>query len=414
MRPISEFFLAERPEVATGEVGSPDTMKTTPTYTRVAQEELELAYSLDPIIFNGINSIVRTIMSYPAEIVCEDKQVEEYFKNFTKNIGKSGSDITWEELLAAILTNTCVGGKAYVENVFNKKKNRIVDWDIIDTKTMDYAKDATQKIVFDQSGKPVGYFQVIPYGDGNGLVNKQQEKVLPPRVSVPANGRSVFLNNEQVAQIKLYSIGSGLYPIGLVEPIYKMSVRKMNIEASLSQAIQRHGFPIIVAKLGDLNHEPTPNQINGMLDKLKNINFKQEIAVPYYYDLQIMESKKAEKMKEHLDYFQSQEIAGMGVPSPFVTGSSDGATMASMEIQGNMFHLSLKDILNRVTTGIEKYMFAPVCKYEGFKTVPKLKWGDVSINELDAKAKRIEAYIRAGLLVPDDKLKDFVKRSENL
>jgi hypothetical protein len=188
----------------------------------------------------------------------------------------------------------------------------------------------------------------------------------------------------------------------------------MNIEEALANAIYRHGFPIIWAQLGDLNHEPTPQQIENMLEKLKDINFKQEIATPYYYQLHIIESKKAERLREHLEYFKEQEVAGLGIPKPFATGGAEGANHATLGNQSSMFQLTLRDLINKTTYAIEKYMFAPLCELEGFKEIPKIKWDIVGATELDMKAKRLLNYVKSGLLKPDLKISEFIKKIEAL
>lgn len=413
MRPITDVFLADNVTVATGDSGEPSTVKVTPKVKRVDLDELELTYMHNPTLFNGINKIVQTIMSAHHEVAAKDPKIKKYFDNFIANLGNSGSDLTWDELLSNIFKHQCVYGRAWIENIFNQKGNRIVDWDMIDPKTMDYAKDSQERIVFDKFGKPVGYFQKIPYMDAEAIVKDIPTK-LPPRVVKPTGYKSIFLETEQAAQIKLFTVGDGFYPIGLIEPVYKTSLRKMNIEEALANAIYRHGFPIIWAQLGDINHEPTPQQIQNMLTKLKDINFKQEIATPYYYNLHIIESKKAERLREHLEYFKEQEVAGLGIPKPFATGGADGANHATLSNQASMFQLTLRDIINKTTYSIEKYMFAPLCKYENFKEIPKLKWDIVGANELDNKAKRLMGYIQSGLLKPDLKMSEFIKKVENL
>jgi len=417
MRLISDIFLAETPSIATGESGEPSTIKTTPNVTRVGLQELELTYMNNPTIFNGINKIVQTIMSASHEIVAKDPKIQAYFEKMVADLGHSGSDITWEELLSDIYKQQCIYGRAFVENIFNKKHNRIVDWDLIDPKKMDYAKDSNGRIVLDKFGRPIGYFEKIQMWDVDSLTaaREQTEKEsFPNGVTAPVDSKVIFLYPEQVAQIKLFTVGDGFYGIGLIEPIYKTSLRKMNIEEAMANAIYRHGFPIIWAQLGDMNHEPTPQQIENMLEKLKDINFKQEIATPYYYQLHMLESKKAEKLREHLEYYKEQEVAGLGIPKPFATGGAEGSNFATLGNQSSMFQLTLRDIISKTTYAIEKYMFKPVCEYEGFKEIPKIKWDIVGAGELDAKANRILKYIQAGILSPDMKISEFIKKIESL
>jgi len=284
-----------------------------------------------------------------------------------------------------------------------------VDWDLIDPKKMDYAKTSTQNIVLDKFGKPVGYVETLP--PDVAVTDSNLPESLVGTVSMPPN--SIFLEPDHVSLIKLYMVGDGFYPTGLIEPIYKTSIRKMNIEEAMANAIWRHGFPIILASVGDSNHEPTPQQIKSTLAKLQDISYKQELAVPFYYKLEILESKQAEKLREHLEYFIQQEIAGMGIPKPYATGGGEETNRATLTNQTEMFMLTLRDIIAKTTYSIRKYMFKPICDLEGFSEIPNLRWEPIGLTELDAKAKRLLNYLDKSVLTPEE-VRDLIKRFEKL
>jgi hypothetical protein len=415
MRTFTSVFLASAPEKMFAEGSAPTSSKTTPVVERVSQDELELTYMTNPTVFNSINKTVQMIMAADHPIVAKNPKVQAYFDKFVATLGNAGSDATWEEILTDIVKHQCMYGRSFVENVFNKRGNRIVDWVIIDPKKMDYAKDSLNRIVMDQYGNPVGYIEVIPLQDSTGMSMNQIPKVMAEKgVVAPSGGRAIFLYPKQVAHIKLYTVGDGFYGIGLIEPIYKTSLRKLNIEEAHANAVYRHGYPIVWASLGDSNHEPTPQQIENMSKKLKDINSRTEITTPYYYQLQVLESKNSDKIKEHLDYFREQEIAGLGIPQPFATGGANGASFSTLGNQSAMFQLALNDIAKKTAAAIEKYMFKPVCDLEGFTEVPKLKWDIVGIDELDQKANRLMKYAQAGLVLPDEKTIQFIKKVEKL
>jgi hypothetical protein len=407
---VDTFTLAAvEASVGLGSTGKPETKKSTPMLQRVPLNELELVYIKDSTVFNSINKIRQTIMSAHHTLKCRDKKVLAYFEAFTQNLGNSGSDITWDELLSRIFLHQCIYGRSWIENIYNTRGNRIVDWDMVDPKTMDYAKNTNQKIVMDRFGKPIGYIQTIPYSEA--IIFPNQSKA-PENVSLGTN--DIFIEPKRIAQIKLYTVGDGFYGIGLIEPIYLNSIRKQNVEEALASAIWRHGFPIMWAQLGDLQHEPTPQQIQTMLEKLKDLTFKKEIATPYYYNLQILESKKATKLQEHLDYFQNQQVTGLGIPKPYATGIGEATNRATLNNMSDLFQLTLRDIITNTCDSIQKYMFRPVCQLEGFKEVPRIEWDMVGIDELDRKSKRILEYIKSGLLPADMKIQDYIKKVEDL
>lgn len=423
MRTIEEVYLVrkqpaintmasiavKKPAAAYGDLGTPESKKSTPVIPRVSQIELELTYMKNPTVFNSVNKIVQTIMSAPHEIVAKDPKVQEYFNDFVANLGTSGSDITWDELLSQIYKYQCIYGWAWVENILNKKGNRIVDWDLIDPKKMDYAKTSELTIALDKYGKPLGYVETLP------LSVSVEDPNLPQKyseiITLPQN--SIFLEPINISLLKLYMVGDGFYPTGIIEPIYTTSIRKMNIEEALANAIWRHGFPIMLASVGDTNHEPTPQQVKSTLKKLQDISYKQELAVPFYTKVEMLESKKAEKLREHLEYFIQQEVTGLGIPKPYATGGGEATNRATLGNQTEMFLLTLKDIIAKTTYAIQKYMFQPICVMEGFDEIPSLKWEIIGMGELAAKSKRLLEYLDNNILTIEE-VKDLIKRFEQL
>ncbi len=405
--PLPKFGPSSKEVTITGE---PISEKTTPTNIRVPQNELELTYLHNPLIFNGINKIVQTIMSAKHELICTDPKVKEYFEAFFEELGNSGSDVTWEELLSQIYKFQCIYGKAWIENIFNKRGNRIVDWDLIDPKKMDYAKQSEDKIALDKFGKPVGYVEVLPYDTPVKEAHLSAEAIA---AAVTLEPNAIFLEPKLVAQIKLFTVGDGFYPIGLIEPIYQSSLRKLNVESALANSIWKLGFPTRIAKVGDANHEPTPQQIENTLNKLKNSNFKTELAIPYYVSIDILGNKKSEELRTNLEYFKENEVAGLGIPKPFATGGGEATNRATLGNQDGMFQLTLRDIIDKTCESIRKYMFRPICLLEGFKEVPSLKWDFTGPDELDKKTKRLLSYVKAGIIEPES-LKEYVKKIEKL
>lgn len=373
---------------------SKDTKKSTPdTSDRVSAEELELTYLTNPSVFNGVNKIVQLAMSANMELRVKSSRVKKHFNEMLTNLGYSenGSDLTWDELLENIFRHSCIYGKSYVENIPNDRGNRIVDWDTVDPKKMDYAMNTMKKIEFNEYGRVVGYVETLPYEQTVG----EQKYEVPDTISLPNN--AIYLPRENIAQIKMFKVGDGLYPIGLIEPLYKQSLWKLNIEKAMANSIWRIGFPTTVAKIGDQNHEPTPQQIVNILQKIKDNKFNTEMAVPYYYDLSFLESKTdMDKIVSNLKYFNGEEVAGMGVPKTIVTGEGQTAK-STLGTQSSLLNLTMKDIMDNVVTQIRKYMFAPVCRMEGFKEIPSLTYEIVSTDELNAKARRILQYYKAGM-----------------
>lgn len=387
---------------------TPEAKRVSPSISRVPYGELELAYVCDPIIFNGINKIVQTIMSAHYEIKAKDPKVQKYFDEFVAQLGSTGSGYTWDELLTATYKHECIYGWAWIENIYDKKTKDIIDWESIDPKRFDYAKNAQRKIAMDRMGKPLGYVQTLPMMEGIEIPPQNP----PPQVSLESN--QIFIEPKDISPIKLYCLGDGFYPIGLIEPCYKSVLRKLNINEAIANSYWRHGFPTVWAQVGDQSHEPTPTQIKSVLDSLKDLNSRKEIATPYYYKLNMLESKESVSLNQQLNIFIDDEIAAMGVPKPFATGTGEETNRSTLGSMSDLFQLTMKDIINNTCQQIRRSLFAPLCKQEGFTEIPKLEWDVVGVGELDAKQERLLNYVKAGLIDVTPELKNYIKRLEKL
>lgn len=390
--------------------GFAKTLKNTATQplVRVSKEELEIAYQTDEIVFNSINKYVQVIMGGKISLVAKDEKVKKFYLDFFENIGNTGDMISWPELLEATLVSTCVYGWQPIENVFGESEEEIIDWRYVDPKTIDYAKDSQKNILVDKKGNPVGYTQELP---SSVSISSRQTDPVPRNANLPNN--SIYLDAKRISLIKLYEVGNRAYPLGIVEPIYQPTKRKGNMAEALTQAIYRHGFPVIWATVGDINHQPTPTQIDDMLKKLKTLSYKNEIATPYYYKVELLEGKHVDKLQNYLTYSINQQIAGLGIPAPYATGSGEGSNRSTLDNQSRMFKLVLEDIWKKVSSSIRRTLFKPLSESQGFDEVPILQMEFMGVDELQNKHVRLLGYVKEGILSPEQ-LEEYVKEAEDL
>jgi len=390
-----------------GKIGRPLGVKTTPDIERVKPDDLERIYIRNPVVFNGINKIVQTIISAGYELKCSNARTKKWYQDFLNNIGNTGSDITWDELLTQIFKHQVIYGNGWVETIFAKHgKERIVDLDMIDPKKMDFAKRSDGKYALDIYGRPIGYVETLPWGarsDNSELIGDPK----PAKVSLGAN--QIFLSPKRIGHFKLFTVGDGFKGIGLIEPLYKQTLWKLNIEKALANSIYNNGFPMRVISVGDANHEPTPEEIQGVLNKVKDLAYHQNIAIPYYHKISLLESKSAEAMKDHLQYFNEQEIASMGVPKPFVTGGGEETNRATLTNQERMFRQTIRDIIRRTSSSIKKYIFARIAKYENKYPIPEIVWHDVEESAEVDRARLLLEAVEKGVLQPAEVKDEILK-----
>ena len=380
--------------------------KTTPELKRVPKPELEASYVNEPNVFNAINKTCQLILAAWYKVVGDEKSVK-FFNEFFDLVGSRGGEMEWEELLSSVIKHQMVYGEAWNELIPAKRDpERIVDIQLLDPKKMDYALDGNNRIVLDSNSDPVGYVETLP---PEYTANRRHEA--PENVTLDYN--QIFFPIDKVAHYKLYTIGDGFYGIGLIEPSYKTIIRKLNMEEALSNAVNRTGFPRLLVEIGDDRHEPTDEMIQRAVEKIRNLNYMGVIGHPNWMKVTVLEAKSPEKLQEHLTYYIKQIVTGTGLPIAFATGVGGEINRSTLNRQEAVAKQTLKDIVRRTVRTIEKQIIEPVALSNGVNPV-KIIWGEIAIEGLDGKARRLSSYANTGLLVPDDGIEETIRNLEDL
>jgi len=414
MRPISQMLSSnynlaspknENDKAAKTSGGDQDAKVIQSDIVRVPKDELMQQYVTDPIVFNSINKYVQIIMAAGYHFEGSEESVEGATK-FYESVGTYGGETDIETLLFETFKNQFVIGADWQENIYNRAQTKIVDIGLINPITIDYVRDGSGMPLLDDYGNTKGYVQKIPSG-----IEFEQRFEAPEYANLTER---LFLPPSRVTHFKLYSVGDGLDGLGIVEPIYNASNRKQNIEQGYANAARRLGYPIITASIGDSLHEPTEQQKIDTLEEISNVDYKSSFAFPYHVKLDLLESKKPEKLSQHLDYFQNEQATGLGLPKAFATGSGEATNRSTLARQEYIMKLSLKDIINRTLKTIRVKQLAVLKEQYGWPDVPRMVWGEVSLEELDSKAKRIVSYASAGLLKPSPQIEKYIRNLEGL
>lgn len=365
------------------EAGIPVGTRITPTMGRVDRKDLEAAYNLDPVYFNGINKLVQLIMSAGYDLKMPNQRVGNFFNDFLDNIGRVGNAVRWSDLVTLIFRYEFIYGPVFVELIYGKrKKKRVVDLDLLDPKRMDYARTHTDKIALDKYGNPLGFVQKVPL-----FHEFMKPKNLPkPPEAVTLKAEEVFFPPERIAHFGLYTKGDRFYPIGLIEPSYLIGVWKRNLETAYFETAKEF-FGSLIWKIGDVKHDVTPEQIQHARRKAKDMKYGRHYFVPQYYDLSLIQLEHPDRLRQILEYCIDQQAASLGIPKPFITGAGEATNRATLNIQYEMFLLSIKDKIERTCRNIEFNIFKRIAETNGFKKYPELVWKGMKIEGDDYKAK---------------------------
>ena len=381
----------------------------TPLYKQVDKEELEAAYREVGVIRHSIRTLSNIITSKMPTVVGPN---EEFFRDFLRDIGRKGGEHSWNIIYKKLYLYQFIYGDYWVEMVYEDGdlEKPIVDIDFVSPTEMDYARDSDGRVVVDRSGNPIGYTQRNPRYSGQR--QRESPDPVPPGVHLDSN--QVFFMEERIVHFMPDSVGSGLYGLGLIEPIYKQALYLLSLEKVSANKALELGFPIKVGTVGNSEHEPTQESIEGMGNVLRNASNTGVITTTYYNKIELLQPKNPEVFMEFLRYYVDEIITGIGIPKAFATGIGDSTNRSTLVRQEFMMKTTMKTYLDDSTETFTMGVFQRIAESHGFKEFPALIPPEIVLEELDAFAERILKYSNAEMVTPDLTTEQFIRDREGL
>lgn len=363
--------LSETKELQNGaRAGNPASRKESSDIdvgARIPKKQLEKVYRHVPTVFNSINKTTQVIMGRDRNL---NGSNSSFYQSFLDEVGEVGGNEHWDDILESVFRYQMIYGEAFLELIRDEDTGNIVDVAMIDPKSVDYAQEdyGSEKVATDEFGNPYGYVQEIH--NDFGMV----EQVYEPPEEVSVGPHEIYIPRENVVHFKLYTVGEGFYPIGLIEPVFDDAERNYQLKKDLGDRAHSALFPTRVASVGDENHEPTPQKIKEIRDTLVEAKSSSEIAVPNHVDIDMLEATEQEGMIDFFKHFGDEIVTGTGIPKPFGTGSGEQVNRATLQAQDKMYQTTIKDIVNRTVGTIEKQMFKRIADDQNFGDFPDYEW----------------------------------------
>ena len=354
--------------------------------TRVQMKDLEIDYARDPICFAGVNWISALTASNGWDLSGDDADV--------KVVKEWMGRMRFELWVKRIAMHLAIYGVTFNEIVPNKEGTIISSLNPIDPKSMDFSKtkDALAKEVLDLDGygKPKFYVQ-HPY-DWDGTMNA-----------------GIKFKPSEILYIPMRMIADSLWGVGILEPIHEITKIKMNIERALGEAIYRLGFPIPIAYLGDKEHDPTPNDSALMTQRLKKMNNMSNLSLPFYNKIDFY-TPSLQGMRDHLDYYVEQQIAGIGLPKSVVTGTGQGTNRATLEELTDIAARNIDSIHHAIEEGLNQMIFKKMVEWGQLTGPVTIKFKPLKVDEKMVKITAIVDLVNAGAMTPDAELEDWARK----
>ena len=361
---------------------------------------IDYIYKYDAVSFNTVNKMIQTIMSAKNSFFSEKKAILTYFNKFFDLIGDIGNETTKDKLYEYILKDLFMYGNSFIENIYDDKDEIIMDLKMIKAESMDYVRNGSGEILVDKYSRPIGYTMKLP----NGISARGKGDEVPEdyRRVVSKGDNQLFLLPKRISHFKINTFGDRYWGVGILEPIVEGVTRKMKLEEAQTNSIYQRGTYPVIAKVGDLEHEPSEAELNAVLDNLKNMRHDRYFAFPYFVDIQPLEAKQSDVVDNTMLYLTTNQAAAAGIPLPFATGAGEATNRATLNNQQQMWELVLEYYAKEMTTSFERMVLRRISEVNGLSGYPTIVWGDIKAEEKNDKAKRISMAIADGSIAPEE------------
>lgn len=350
----------------------------------------EILYRLDPLVWAGVNKLTRLIASPQIYFTGAKEEDVVAMEMFLDRIGL-------RLLLPSLIKDIFIYGYGVAE-IEKDAKGRILKLSQIDPKTFDYIREERMNyIARNPDGTIRGYIQKI--------IGEEEKEFSPDRIIL----------------LRFYLLGEECLGLSPLEPVYKASWIKLNLEEALGEAVYRHGFPIYWFKIGgpeayQKGFEVTPAKIKEAKQYLKDLSTANELIIPWWIEPGRLEARsRISDLSEFLQYLSAEIMSGLEIPKIYGT--------ATEEIQANVaqetldFEKTIKTFQVILAEQLETQLFSQYRKVEAKRIefpFPKLNFTEHSEETKMFRARRLAQYSKYNLITPDENLETDIRKIEGL
>ena len=391
--------------------GKPIAIVKTKGYRTINFPTINYLYETDSTTYNSINLMVNTIMAAGFQFMSKEKDVERIFNEFFDNIGIVDTSVTKWSLIRNVYSDLFKFGNSFMELIYNKKGNKVVDLRNLEAKNVDYARDGEGNVALDEFGNPIGYVLLLDFGQSNqGQGDQVPEKY---KRSINLESQMIFMLPFRIAHFKMNEKSNRLWGVGVLEPVIQAILRKQALEEAQSNSIYTRGTSPVIGYVGDAEHEATPDQLEEILETLSNMKHDRYFTFPNFVRVETLDVKTSSEASDFLMFLDRKQASAAGIPLPFATSSGEATNRATLNNQQQIFDQVLEYYVSNFIQQFENQVLRRLKVENGYKDIPMLVWGDVKAEEKDAKSKRLHLYVLDGVIAPEE-IRPYVLKSENI
>lgn len=351
----------------------------------VVQKRAEILYRLDPLVFAGVNRL-RRLISTPRIYWTNGEE------NDRKIMEEWARKVRFRHVLQEAVQDIIIYGYAIIEKITNDQ-GEVIRLVTVDPKTVDWQKE-DDKLKVDEYGDPVGFVQ-------------------KPEVS----GEEIDLDRDNIILLRFFTLGRECLGISPLEPAFKCSWIRLNLEQAYGEAIYRHGYPLYYFKVGDKDHPTNPALIAEAKKLLKNFDTAQELILPDWVEPGRLDPKSDVRAIVELWAFLAGELA-RSLDSPLglvVPGGAQGREgKGGVEFSNIDLEKAIKDYQETLKDQLEDQLFEEVRVTKKIKSLPELRFSESSPQTQLLRMRMISMLSARGALHIDPKSENKIRQELDL
>lgn len=418
----------------------PDTASTS-----ISFQEMEKLYWTNPLVNKALNIRANRVIGDGFKLNPSDSpsvnpemaqqaayECEEFLKR-----------INYITFFRNSIINAYVAGNEWTELIYSRalENKRLLNVNHGDFRTLDFRRGLIDnKILLDQDGEPVGYWQYISdlsqlyrnlsvlFGSEETLENLQaaKDRLLETQhlILEDQNRRQVgvifggykpnymFINKDEIIHLSFNNLNDNFYGTTMIIAAYDAIYQLNQIQLALGETINNMGYPKPVLKFGDEKNPPSTQMAEEAQKMVKDPVRQEAFAMPYYFDmtyLTIPPGAAGSNASDYPDWYVTAISIGLRVPKELLTGEGD-ANRASSVQQSTDFE---KDIEadRRVFEEYVYRIFSYFLETRGFipnspmmrnPYVPEIVWPKLVTEDQKLREDMVLAKYNAGLLTVNE------------
>lgn len=330
--------------------------------------EFELIYLMHPLAYRGIEVRTSDMFARDYDILGDSEKVRTRCEEWLE-------DVSFDIQMTEAVRNAYIYGNSYLELVPGKDKegrNTIVEVIPLDPKITDFQTDGSGNIIFGPDKKPLGFEQT--------------------------SGRKKIKFTNPVVHLAFVRHSGELRGISLLVACFRALVYDLNIQQSVSTAIERHGFPQYDVKVGTPERPANRNVIDTVASKLEDLKVSNEFVHSHEVEVKVLESTSARSYDAYNRIFIKQIVSCIGVPEPILLGSGESSNRSTAFVQSRHYRGTIEHDQLVVKQVIEKGIFRVLADMENWSEIPKIEWKEVLPEDETARTGQAATLFEKGIV----------------